>query len=70
MLILKTLILEYLDLLLGNNHEIMKNTGAVTEYWLRKQACLHVNDLNRIKRMIFSVQSMLRCYKQDSKAAL
>jgi hypothetical protein len=36
--------------LLRKNREIRKNTTAVTEYWLRKQACLHGNNWKRQKK--------------------
>jgi ABC-type cobalt transport system substrate-binding protein len=36
-------ILRHVDPLLGSDSELSKYTTAVTEYWLRKQACFHSN---------------------------
>jgi hypothetical protein len=40
-----------------------------SRYWItasQKQSCLHGNNWKQLQRSVFSVQSVPRCYKQDS----
>jgi hypothetical protein len=57
--------LWHVDPLLGNDHEINSYTTAVTNSFAKKNVCMATIG-NSNSEMVFSVQSLLRCYKQNN----